>query len=87
VKVYEVFLRPTKKENRKGIKGYILLLTDEQDKPLRENEWKIKAEGWPSRVLEFNQLNDNKFGLSDPEAFGNVIDQKNAIINLQLRNA
>jgi len=87
VKVYEIFLRPTKKEKRDGINGYILLLTDEQEKPLRENAWKIKAEGWPAKILEFNQLNDNKFGLSDPEAFGNCIDQKNAIINLQLRNA
>lgn len=87
VKVYEIFLRPTKKEKRNGSNGFILLLTDEQDKPLRENEWSIKAEGFPSRILEFNQLNDNKYGLSDPEAFGNVIDQKNAIINLQLRNA
>jgi hypothetical protein len=87
VKVYEVFVRPTKKEKRDGVDGYILLLTDEQEKPLRESEWKIKAEGWPAKILEFNQLNDNKFGLSDPEAFGNCIDQKNSIINLQLRNA
>jgi hypothetical protein len=87
IKLYEVFLRPTKKEKREGGKGYILLLTDEQFKPLRENEWTIKAEGWPGKVLEFNPLNDNMFGLSDPEAFGNVIDQKNSIINLQLRNA
>lgn len=87
IKVYEVFLRPTKKEKREGSKGYILLLTDEQEKPLRENDWSIKAEGFPAKILEFNQLNDNKFGLSDPEAFGNCIDQKNAIINLQLRNA
>lgn len=87
VKVYEVFLRATKKERRDGINGYILLITDEQEKPLRESEWVIKAEGFPSKILEFNQLNDNMFGLSDPEAFGNCIDQKNAIINLQLRNA
>ena len=87
VTVYEIFLRATKKEKRKGINGYILLLTNEQEKPLRENLWIIKAEGWPAKILEFNQLNDNKFGLSDPEAYGNVIDQKNSIINLQLRNA
>lgn len=87
IKIYEVFLRPTKKEAREGKKGWILLLTDEQEKPLRESEWSIKAEGYPSKILEFNPLNDNMFGLSDPEAFGNVIDQKNAIINLQLRNA
>ena len=87
IKVYEVFLRPTKREMREGGKGYILLLTNEQTKPLRESEWVIKAEGWPAKILEFNPLNDNMFGLSDPEAFGNVIDQKNAIINLQLRNA
>ena len=87
IKIYEVYLRPTKKEKREGKNGYILLLTDEQQKPLRESDWVIKAEGWPAKVLEFNPLNDNMFGLSDPEAFGNCIDQKNAIINLQLRNA
>ena len=87
VKVYEIFLRPTKKEKRDGSNGTILLLTDEQEKPLRESDWTIKAEGFPSKILEFNQLNDNKFGLADPETFGNCIDQKNAIINLQLRNA
>lgn len=87
VKIYEIFLRPTKKEKRNGSNGYILLITDEQEKPLRESDWVIKADGLPAKILEFNQLNDNKFGLSDPEAFGNCIDQKNAIINLQLRNA
>lgn len=87
VKVYEIFLRATKKESRDGSEGYILLLTDEQDKPLRESEWVIKAEGFPAKILQFNELNDEKFGLADPEAFGNCIDQKNAIINLQLRNA
>ena len=87
LKVYEMFIRPTKKERRAGSKGKILLLTDEQDKPLRESDWTVKAEGWPAKILEFNQLNDNKFGLSDPEAFGNVIDQINTIVNLQLRNA
>lgn len=87
VTIYEIFLRPTKKEKREGSNGYILLLTHEQERPLRESPWKIKAEGWPGKILEFNQLNDNKFGLSDPEAFGNCIDQKNSIINLQLRNA
>lgn len=87
LKLYEIFLRPTKKEARNGSNGFILLLTDEQEKPLRENEWVIKADGFPAKILEFNQLNDDRFGLSDPEAFGNCIDQKNSIINLQLRNA
>ena len=87
ITVYEIFLRPSKKEKQNGSKGFILLLTDEQEKPLRESEWKIKAEGFPAKILQFNELNDEKFGLADPEAFGNCIDQKNAIINLQLRNA
>lgn len=87
IKVYEIFLRPTKKEKREGSNGFILLLTDEQEKPLRENDWLIKAEGFPAKILQFNELNDEKFGLADPEAFGNCIDQKNSIINLQLRNA
>lgn len=87
VKLYEIFLRPTKKEKREGKKGYIILLCEEQEKPLRVNDWKIKAEGFPSKILQFNELNDNLFGLSDVETYGNVADQKNAIINLQLRNA
>jgi hypothetical protein len=87
VKVYEIFLRPTKKEKREGKKGWILLLTNEQTKPLRENEWTIKAEGFPVMPLQFNALNDNIFSLSDVAIYKDVVDQKNIITNLQLRNA
>jgi len=87
VQVQEVFLRPTKKEAREGKKGWILLLTDEQDKPLRVNDWEIKAKGFPSIVLQFNELPDSKFGLSDIETYKQIADQKNVIVNLQLRNA
>ena len=87
VKVYELFLRPTKKEFREGIKGWILLLTDEQDKALRINDWTIKAKGFPSIILQFNDLPDSKFGLSDVETYKQIADQKNVIVNLQLRNA
>ena len=87
VKVYEIFLRPTKREKREGKKGWILLLTDEQVKPLRVNPWEIKAEGFPAHILEFNALNDNLFGLDDVSTYSDVADQKNAIINLQIRNA
>ncbi len=87
VRVYECFLRPTKKEKRDGDKGWILLLTDEQTKPLRENKWSIKAEGFPAKILAFNQLNDNMFDMSDIDTYKTIADQKNAIINLQLRNA
>lgn len=87
VKVYEIFLRPTKKEEREGKKGWILLLTDEQHEPLRQNEWIIKAEGFPVQILQFNELNDNLFGIADVDTYSQVADQKNAIVNLQLRNA
>ena len=87
VRVFEVYLRATKKEAREGSKGWILLLTDEQQKPLRQNEWKIKAEGFPSKILEFNELPDSKFGMSDIDTYKQVADQKNVIVNLQLRNA
>ena len=87
VKVCEVFLRPTKKEAREGKKGWILLLTEEQEKPLRISEWSIKAEGFPIQILSFNELNDNLFALNDVDTYSQVADQKNAIINLQLRNA
>ena len=87
VRLYEVFLRPTKKEKRSGKKGNILLLTDEQEKPLRVNDWKIKAEGWPSIILEFNELPDHIFGMPDIDSYKSIADQKNVITNLQIRNA
>jgi DNA polymerase IIIc chi subunit len=87
VQVHEIYLRPTKKEAREGKKGWILLITDEQDKPLRVNQWTIKAEGFPAHILQFNELPDSPFGLSDPETYKDIADQKNTIVNLQLRNA
>lgn len=87
IRLYEVFLRPTKKEKREGKKGWILLLTNEQDKPLRQSPWSIKAEGFPSKILEFSPLNDSPFGIADVDTYKSIADQKNAIVNLQLRNA
>lgn len=87
LRIYEIFLRPTKKENRDGKDGWILLLTKEQEKPLRVSNNTIKAEGFPPKILEFNSLNDNKFGLDDVSTYKSIVDQKNSIINLQLRNA
>jgi hypothetical protein len=87
VRIYEVFIRPTKKERRAGSKGKILLLTDEQEKPLRENEWTIKAEGFPSKLLEFNPVPGQTFGIPDIDTYKRIADQKNAIFNIQLRNA
>ena len=87
VRTAEIFLRPTKKEKRSGIKGKILLLTEEQKKPLRVNDWTVKAEGFPSQILEFNGLNDSLFGMADIDTYKNIADQKNIISNIQLRNA
>ena len=87
VKCYEVFLRPSKKEKRQGLPGKILLLTHEQSKPLRESDWTIKAEGFPSKVLLFNDVPGNLLPMSDIDTYKSAVDQKNAIHNLQLRNA
>lgn len=87
VRCYEVFLRPTKKEKRDGEKGKILLLTEEQQEPLRESDWNIKAEGFPAHILQFNELNDSMFGMADIDSYKNVADHKNVITNIQLRNA
>ena len=87
VRVFETFIRPTKKEKREGSNGWIALLTFEQDKPLRISPWSIKAEGFPSKILEFNQLNDQRFGLTDIETYRQITDQKNIIINQQIENA
>jgi hypothetical protein len=86
-RIYEIFLRPTKKEKKKGSKGWILLLTDEQKKPLRENDWDIKAEGFPVRLLEFIPIPDAMMGLDDISTYKSIADQKNIVINQQLENA
>lgn len=87
VEIFEVFLRPTPKEKRNGEKGKVILYTFEQTKELRISKWPYKAEGWPAQILQFNELNDSQFGLADIDTYRQDADQKNAIINLQLRNA
>ena len=87
VKVYEIYLRPTKKEMRNGEKGKIILLTFEQPEPLRVNDWEIKAEGFPAKILQFNELPDAMFGMADLDTYKSIADQKNIITNIQLRNA
>ena len=87
VEVFEIFIRPTPKEKRNGEKGKVILYTFEQSEPLRESKWPYKAEGWPVQILQFNELNDSQFGLADIDTYRQDADQKNAIVNLQLRNA
>jgi len=87
VKIHEIYLRPTKKEKRDGSKGWILLLTEEQTKPLRVNPWSIKAEGFPGHILQFNEVPDRMLGIDDVSTYSSIADQKNIITNLQIRNA
>ena len=87
VTLFEIFLRPSKKERNDGEKGSVILLTDEQFKELRSSKWPYKAEGWPSQILQFNELPDACFGLDDFSTYENIADNKNIIRNLQLRNA
>lgn len=87
VKVYELFIRPTKKEKRDGSKGHVLLYTKEQEKPLRVSVWPYKAMEWPAKILMFNYVPESVFGMSDIEVYGSIADQKNMVVNLQLRNA
>lgn len=87
VRLYEIYQRPSKKEMRNGEKGKIVLFTFEQEKPLRVSEWTVKAEGFPVKVLQFNELSDAMFGMSDIDTYKTIADQKNIITNLQIRNA
>ena len=86
-RVYEIYHRPSKKEAREGKRGQIILLTDEQHKPLRVNEWSTKAEGFPSKILEFNSLNDSQFGIADVNTYKSIADQKNLVVNQFIRNS
>lgn len=87
VRCYELYVRPTKKEKREGKKGYIVLLTNEQEKPLRCNDWSVKAEGFPAKVLQFNDLPDAMHGMSDVDTYKSIADNKNIMTNLAIRNA
>ncbi len=87
VRCYEIFLRPTKKQKRDGDKGTILLITFEQTEPLRENEWTIKAEGFPAKIIQFNELPDAMFGMSDVDTYKSIADNKNVLVNMAIRNA
>lgn len=87
VDVYEIFIRPTRKEKRDGKKGRIVLLTFEQPELLRDNAWEVKAKGFPVQLLQFNELPDAMVGINDVDTYKAIADQKNIIVNLQLRNA
>jgi hypothetical protein len=86
VTCYELFIRPSKKEARDGDKGKVVLLTDEQTKPLRVSVWPYKAEGWPSEILQFNEVQDSQFGLDDFKTYSSLADQKNILSNEFIRN-
>lgn len=87
LQVYECFVRPTPKQRRQGEKGWLVLLCEEQEKPLRVSTYPYKVKGWPAKILQFNPVPDEPFALADYEVYGPVADQKNMIVNLQLRNA
>jgi hypothetical protein len=87
VTIYECFVRPTPKQKRNGEKGWLVLYCKEQEKPLRVSKFPYKAKGWPSKILQFNPVCDEPFGMADFEVYGQIADQKNMIVNLQLRNA
>jgi hypothetical protein len=87
VDVYEIYLRPTRKQQREGKKGRIVLLTFEQPELLRDNKWEVKASGFPVQLLQFNELPDAMLGMNDVDTYKAIADQKNIIVNLQLRNA
>ena len=87
VDVYEIYLRSTRKQQREGKKGRIVLLTFEQPGLLRDNKWEVKASGFPVQLLQFNELPDAMLGMNDVDTYKAIDDQKNIIVNLQLRNA
>lgn len=87
VTLYECFVRPSKKEMRNGEKGKVVLLTDEQTKPLRVSPWPYKFDGWPVEILQFNEVQDSMLGLDDFRTYKSIADQKNILTNELIRNS
>lgn len=87
VRVYELYVRPTKKEKRQGSNGRIVVLCFEQPDALRDNDWDDDQNDFPVEVLEFNALNDAMFAMPDIDTYKSIADQKNIITNMQIRNA
>jgi len=84
---YELFVRPSKKEARKGSRGNIVLLTEEQVKPLRVSPWPYDLDSWPIEILQFNEVQDSQLGLDDFKTYSSIADQKNILTNEFIRNA
>lgn len=87
VTCYELFVRPSKKQARNGEKGKVVLLTDEQTKPLRVSKWPYKIDEWSTEILQYNEVQDSKTGLDDFRTYSSVADQKNILTNEFIRNA
>lgn len=87
VKCYEIFHRPSKKDKLAKKPGQIYFLTDQQKEPLRQNNWIYKFPDFPIEILGFNDLPDSVFGLTDISTYESIIDNKNIIRNIQIRNA
>lgn len=69
--LYELWIKPTPSEKRKGQKGKVIVLAKGHDKPLREDEWPLRIDGYPFEICTFNRMNDRfypPFDLSFYEA-------------------
>jgi hypothetical protein len=65
----------------------ILVYCEGIEEPIRDDKWDCICDSFPSKILQFNELNESRYPLGDIETYKDIADQKNAIVNLQIRNA
>lgn len=84
--LYEIWQKPRLRDRLKGRRGKVFVLARDLPKPLFEDSWPLKQEGFPCELFRINPLNDSTLGIPDPKTYLEVVKEKQIETNLILRN-
>jgi hypothetical protein len=87
VVLYEIWMKPTPSEKRKGKKGKVIVLAKDYDKVLREDDWPLKIDGFPFEICTFNRMNDRFYPPFDLSFYEAQLLEKNKLRTYQLDQA
>jgi len=87
VVLYEIWLKPTPSEKRKGEKGKVIVLAKGHNKALREDTWPLDLDGFPVELSTFNRMNDRFYPPFDLQFYEPQLNEQNKLRTYQLQNA